>query len=229
MAASAHGTVMQTLFQPIVTTLLDELFRDAERTDAPLMAQLHAMPADARDALMADYKRLYGAAKGAYLPISRAAGVLLYMLARARDARLIVEFGTSFGISMIFLAAALRDAGGGRLITSELEPSKAARAKANLERAGLADLVELRVGDALDTLADVPGPIDLVYLDGAKALYRPILDRLEPALADRAVIVADNIDMVEQVASYTSHVRDPAQGYVSTRAANDLEISLRTR
>ncbi|MCE9577913.1 MAG: class I SAM-dependent methyltransferase [Deltaproteobacteria bacterium] len=219
---------MQTLFQPIVTTLLDELFRDAERTDAPLMAQLHAMPADERGALMADYKRLYGAAKDAYLPISRAAGVLLYTLARARDARLIVEFGTSFGVSTIFLAAALRDAGGGRLITSELEPSKAARAKANLERAGLADLVELRVGDALDTLADVRGPIDLVYLDGAKALYRPILDRLEPGLADRAVIVADNIDMVEQVESYTSHVRDPAQGYVSTRV-NDLEISLRIR
>jgi predicted O-methyltransferase YrrM len=84
-----------------------------------------------------------------------------------------VEFGTSFGISTLHLAAALRDNGGGRLITSEFEPSKVARARRNLEAGGVADLVEIREGDALQTLAaDLPETIDLVLLDGAKALSR---------------------------------------------------------
>ncbi|MGG2362426.1 O-methyltransferase, partial [Salmonella enterica] len=82
---------------------------------------------------------------------------LLYMLARAGRTRAIVEFGTSFGISTLHLAAALRDNGGGRLITTEFEPSKAAQARRNLDAAGLADLVEIREGDALQTLAgDLP-------------------------------------------------------------------------
>ncbi|MCQ4380070.1 class I SAM-dependent methyltransferase, partial [Clostridioides difficile] len=78
-------------------------------------------------------------------------------LARSGGARSIVEFGTSFGISTLHLAAALRDNGGGRLVTSEFEPSKGVRARANLAAAGLADLVEIREGDALRTLAaDLP-------------------------------------------------------------------------
>jgi predicted O-methyltransferase YrrM len=227
---AAHATAMQTLLQPHVSALLDELFVDAAHADAPVLARLHALAPDERAALMTDYKQLYGAARDAYLPVSREAGVLLYTLARARDARVIVEFGTSFGISTIYLAAALRDAGGGRLVTTELEPTKAARARAHLARAGLAELVEIRIGDALETLADPPGAIDLVYLDGAKPLYRPVLARLEPQLARRAVIVADNIDMVELVADYTRYVRDPASGYVSSRVVvgEGLEITLRT-
>ena len=222
---------MHTLRNPAVAALLDELFADATRADAPLMARMQAMPADERRALLADYKALYGAAVEAYLPVSREAGVLLYQLARARDAHTIVEFGTSFGISTIYLAAALRDGGGGRLVTSELEPSKAARARANLERAGLADLVEFRVGDALDTLRPKPGdaPIDLLYLDGAKALYREVLELVERQLADRAVIVADNIDMAELVAPFTSYVRNPDNGYLSNRVVigEGLELTLR--
>ena len=81
------------------------------------------------------------------LPVSRATGALLYMLARSCRARSIVEFGTSFGISTLHLAAALRDNGGGRLITTEFEPSKIARARANLMEGGVMDLVEIRAGD----------------------------------------------------------------------------------
>jgi predicted O-methyltransferase YrrM len=219
---------MHTLTQPHVAALLDELFADAERADAPLMAQMQALPAAERAALLADYKRMYGAAKDAYLPVSREAGVLLYSLARARGARTIVEFGTSFGISTIYLAAALRDAGGGQLITSELEPSKVARAEANLRRAGLAEWVEFRTGDALETLAGLTDDIDFLYLDGAKGLYRPVLGLVEPRLASGAVIAADNIDMA-LAAPYTAYVRDPANGYASTRVVvgEALEITVR--
>ena len=108
------------------------------------------------------------------------------MLARSAQARTIVEFGTSFGISTLHLAAALRDNGGGRLIGSEFEPSKIARALANLGAAGLSDLVEIREGDALQTLArDVPDLIDFVLLNGAKSIYSPILSLLEGRLRGR--------------------------------------------
>jgi predicted O-methyltransferase YrrM len=221
---------MDTLLQAHVSSLLDELFADAERADAPIMAQMDALPAGERTAMLADYKRMYGAAKDAYLAVSREAGVLLYSLARARRARTIVEFGTSFGISTIYLAAALRDAGGGQLITSELEPSKVARAEANLRRAGLSEWVEFRTGDALHTLADLPDEVDFLYLDGAKSLYRPVLALIEPRLAPGAVIAADNIDMAALTAPYTAYVRDPRNGYASTRVVvgEALEITVRT-
>jgi predicted O-methyltransferase YrrM len=229
MADRVQFACMHTLTQPHISSLLDELFADAERADAPLGAQLQALPPAERTALLADYKRMYGAAKDAYLPVSREAGVLLYSLARARRARTIVEFGTSFGISTIYLAAALRDGGGGRLITSELEPSKVARAQDNLRRAGLTEWVEFRTGDALETLAQVPDAVDFLYLDGAKSLYRQVLGLVEPRLAPGAVIVADNIDMVALVAAYTAYVRDPANGYASTRivVGEGLELTVK--
>ncbi len=128
------------------------------------------------------------------LAVSRETGTLLYMLARSCRARTIVEFGTSFGISTLHLAAALRDNGGGRLITSEFEPSKVARARDNLTAGGLIDLVEIREGDALQTLkVDLPDTIDLLLLDGAKALYPGESSSLvESRLRPGALIVADD-------------------------------------
>jgi predicted O-methyltransferase YrrM len=221
---------MNTLQRPDVAALLDELYADARRKDPPVLNRLRALDEAERKALFADYRRMYGEAREVYLPIDRAAGELLYLLARTRGARSIVEFGTSFGISTVFLAAALADNGGGRLVTSELEPTKAARARENLARVGLAELVELRVGDALETLADVPGPVDFVYLDGAKSLYRPVLQLVEPRLAPRAVVTADNIAMADAVASFTGYVRDPANGYLSLAVpvGDGLEVAVRT-
>ena len=142
-----------------------------------------------------DYRDFYGRLKDLPLPVSRETGALLYMLARGCAAQTIVEFGTSFGISTLHLAAALRDNGGGRLITSEFEPSKVARARENLTAGGLADLVEIREGDALQTLGvDLPETIDLLLLDGAKALYPEILSLVESRLRPGAFIVADNAD-----------------------------------
>lgn len=113
------------------------------------------------------------------------------MLARACKACSIVEFGTSFGISTLHLAAALRDNGGGRLISTEFEPSKIAQAQDNIAAAGLSDLVEIRAGDALQSLStDLPDHIDLVLLDGAKPLYPKILALLEPRLRSGAMLVA---------------------------------------
>ncbi|MBY6000444.1 O-methyltransferase [Tritonibacter mobilis] len=147
------------------------------------------------------------------------------MLARSSRAMSIVEFGTSFDLSAICLASALRDNGGGRLVTSEVEPSKIARARINLTDAGLADLVEFRDGDALDTLSrDLPYSVDLLLLDGAKALYPNILDLVAPRLHAGALIVADNSDFCPH---YLERVRSPDSGYLSVSFANDVELSIR--
>ncbi|MGY3240350.1 putative O-methyltransferase YrrM [Bradyrhizobium sp. USDA 4448] len=172
-----------------------------------------------------DYRDLYARLKDAPLAVSRETAQLLYMLARSSRARAIVEFGTSFGISTLHLAAGLRDNGGGRLITSEFEPSKAARARENLSAGGLIDLVEIREGDALKTLsADLPERIDLVLLDGAKALYPEILDLVEDRLNPGAIIVADNADFSPD---YLARVRASDSGYMSTPFAEDVELSVR--
>jgi predicted O-methyltransferase YrrM len=172
-----------------------------------------------------DYKTFYARLKDVPMPVTRETGALLYMLARSIDARSIVEFGTSFGLSTMHLAAALRDNGGGRLVTSEFEPSKVSRAAANLADAGLADLVDLREGDALQTLArNLPDRIDLLFLDGAKALYVDILDLVEPQLRLGAAIVADNASFYPP---YLDRVRDTGNGYMSMPFGTDVELSIR--
>ena len=134
-----------TLTQPGLSSLIDRLFAEAD------LAEDARLPAATDD--RADYRQYYGQLKDQPLPVSRATGKLLYMLARSVRARNIVEFGTSFGISTLHLAAALRDNGGGRLIGSEFEPSKRKRARSDLSAGGRSDLVAIREGDALETLA----------------------------------------------------------------------------
>lgn len=204
-----------TLHSPPVASLLTHLFADARKTDAAVLAPFSALPADERRArLDRDPRAFYASVAEAYLPVSEELGRLLYALARARRARTVVEFGTSFGISTVHLAAALRDNGGGQLITTEYEASKARRAKEHLTRAGLVDLVEFRVGDALETLrADVPDGVDLVLLDGAKPLYLPLLRLLEPKLGPGAILVADNVTMSPE---FAAHLARPEHGYVTT-------------
>ena len=196
--------------------LLSRLFADAEVADAAALAPFRALsPAERTEmlrTLQTEHRAFYTKMANAYLPVSPELGRLLYVLARTKPARTIVEFGTSFGLSTIHLAAALRDGGGGRLITTEFEPSKVARARVNLVEATLADLVEFREGDALETLRrDVPKDVDLVLLDGAKSLYVPVLQLLEPSLAPGALIVADNVTQTPEFAAY---VNDPKNGYV---------------
>ncbi|AWB07266.1 methyltransferase (plasmid) [Azospirillum humicireducens] len=214
-----------TLTTAPLAPLLDRLFAEADAATSPALA---GIPRAEREQLMhsrTEYLTLYGLLKDLWLPVSRKTGVLLYSLARSMNARGIVEFGTSFGISTLHLAAALRDNGGGRLIGSEFEPSKVARARRHLAEGGLADLVEIREGDAVKTLAgDLPEPVDLLLLDGAKALYGDILALVEPRLRPGALIVADNAD---HSPDYLARVRSPGGGYLSVPFGGDVELSMR--
>ncbi len=219
---------MTTLTTSPLAPLLDRLFAEAAASSPMTSPAAAALTAEDHDRLMrskTDYRDFYGHLKDYPLAVSRETGALLYMLARSSRARSIVEFGTSFGISTLHLAAALRDNGGGRLITSEFEPSKVARARDHLTAGGVIDLVEIREGDALQTLSvDLPDTIDLLLLDGAKALYPEILNLVESRLRPGAFIVADNADYSPD---YLARVRSPASGYLSTPFADDVELSMR--
>jgi predicted O-methyltransferase YrrM len=219
---------MTTLTAAPLAPLLNRLFEEADAASAEIDSAVADLSDQERARLMRSktgYVDLYGRLKSAPLAISRATGALLYMLARSCGARTIVEFGTSFGISTLHLAAALRDNGGGHLITSEFEPSKVARARDNLAAAGLIDLVEIREGDALRTLSiDLPETVDLLLLDGAKALYPEILSLVESRLRPGAFIVADDADYSPD---YLARVRSPAKGYMSTPFGEDVELSMR--
>ena len=152
-----------------------------------------------------------------YIPISREQGEFLYVTARAANATTIVEFGTSFGISTIYLAAALKDNGGGCVVSTELEPNKCRQAAANLRQAGLSEYTELRQGDALETLTDLSGPVDLVLLDGWKDLYLPVLELIKPALRPGAVVLADNIFTFRKaLRPYVEHMQCGTSGFIST-------------
>ena len=215
---------MTTLTQ--MAPMLDRLFTLCDEA-RPVLS---SFPASERERLMrskTEYLELYSHLKAFPLAVSRETGALLYMLARSSGAKTIVEFGTSFGVSTLHLAAALRDnwGNGGRLITTEFEPSKAERAQEHFVAGGVSDLIEIRLGDALQTLAvDLPETIDLVLLDGAKALYPEVLALLESRLRPGALIIADNADYAPD---YMARVRSPANGYLSVPFGEDVELSIR--
>jgi predicted O-methyltransferase YrrM len=168
-------------------------------------------------------------ARNIYMPISHEQGELIYLLARSLGATRVVEFGTSFAISTLYLAAAVRDNGGGVVIGSELEPSKHARAVANLKEAGLSDIAEVRLGDALQTLRELPEPLDLVLLDGWKDLYLPVLELVKPRLRKGAVVLADNIfTFRKSLRPYVEHVQSGANGFESAtlRISDGFELSV---
>jgi predicted O-methyltransferase YrrM len=177
-------------------------------------------PAAARSEALQDF----------YIPISAEAGKLLYALIRGSRPETVVEFGTSFGISTIYLAAAVADNGTGHVISTELSPKKAAAARANLEDAGVGAHATILEGDAQQTLADVPGPIGLVLLDGWKDLCLPVLRLLEPRLTPGALVIADDMTHAS-LAEYLDYVREPANGYVSISfpVEDGLEISTWTQ
>ncbi len=155
--------------------------------DAMLLAQLDALwqAGEANDARETDRRRRM-------LNVTPDTGRLLWILARAARATRILEVGTSNAYSTIWLADAAR-ATGGRVTTLEREPAKVALASENLARAGLADWVEVREGPAAETLPELPGPFDLVFLDADRPSYLAYLDLVVPRLVPGGLLVADNV------------------------------------
>jgi len=139
-----------------------------------------------------------------------------YQVCRALGARRVVEAGTSFGVSTLFLAAAIRDnlrqiGGNGVVIGTEYEPQKARAARAVFAEAGLSHFIELREGDLRDTLVDVDPPIDFLLIDIWTPMARPALELLAPRLRDGAVVICDNTEQFRDAyREYFEFVDNPA-------------------
>jgi predicted O-methyltransferase YrrM len=162
----------------------------------------------------------------AYIPVSEEFGRFMYLTALSRGARNIVEFGSSYGISSIYLAAAARETGG-FFTGTEKDADKAQVAIANLSDAGLSRWSDIREGDALESLAPLEGPVDFLFLDGWKDLYIPVLQLIEPKLSPGAVIFADNIRSFRKTLKpFVDYVSDSANGYETSLLGIGSGVSL---
>jgi predicted O-methyltransferase YrrM len=216
-------TRINTLHDPRVAAALDRLFRAAEQDGVARRQVFATWP----DGFATATPQEHADAKAqVYMPISPQGGQLLYTLIRAARPATVVEFGTSFGISTLYLAAAVRDNGSGRVIGTELSAGKAAAARRTFVEAGLDDLITLLEGDARDTLDGVGESVDFVLLDGWKDLCLPVLRLLEPRLPAGTLVVADDVDLAD-LRPYLDYVRDPHNGYQSVTfpEGEGMEIS----
>lgn len=213
-----------TLQDPRIVTALDRMYTEAKNQMSLLREKREelgrAMTTEERTEAMSEF----------YIPVTPEAGRLLYALVRATRPATVVEFGMSFGISAIHLAAAVRDNGDGRVVTTELSETKIAAARSTFAETGLDDVITILEGDALCTLADLDGKVDFVLLDGWKDLYLPVIELLEPRLSAGALVVADNTSAAD-TQPYLERVRNPDNGYVSfnflVRDSDSMEISCR--
>jgi predicted O-methyltransferase YrrM len=163
------------------------------------------------------------------LAIGPATATLVSTLIEESEARAILEVGTSYGYSTVWLAEAAR-ATGGVVTTLELQPRKVEYARAQMAKAGLAEFVDFKVGDALATLKQLPGPFEFVLLDLWKDLYIPCFDLIHPKLANGALIVADNMLHPERARreanNYRARVRAaPGMTSVLLNVGHGIELS----
>jgi predicted O-methyltransferase YrrM len=149
-------------------------------------------------------------------------GALLRVLATAINATRILEIGAAIGYSGIWLAGALPP--GGMLLTMEMDPARARRARDNFARAGLADRANVMVGNAALLVAKVSGPFDMIFQDGDKQLYSPLLDRLVGLLRPGGLLVTDNVLWGGNVVP--GFADPPAHDMADTRAISDYNERL---
>jgi predicted O-methyltransferase YrrM len=167
--------------------------------------------------------------------LDRGKAEFCYQLCRANDARRVVEVGTSYGVSTLYLAAAVRDnvrAGGGHgvVIGTEYEPAKASAARAHFEQAGLDPFIDLREGDLRETLKQIDGPVDFMLVDIWIAMARPALQLVAPRLRPGAIVICDNTERYRaEYADYFAFLNDPANGFLTMTLPFDggLEFSVR--
>ena len=167
------------------------------------------------------------------LAVGPATGQLMNLMIKEAESRLILEIGTSYGYSTVWLAEAARQTGG-RVITLELHAEKQQYAREQLDRAHLSEFVEFRLGDAIKSLAEIETNVDFVLLDLWKDLYVPCFELFHPRLNPGALVVADNMTYPESARSHASvyrkHVRArPDMQSMLLPVGSGLEVSRYTR
>mgnify|MGYP003627212033 FL=1 len=178
---------MITATQNSITTTLSELYNDAKNDKTRIIKGL--VKSIIRPMQPEDFKH-------AYLSITEEQGLFLVELIKKNKLKNIVEFGTSFGISTLFLAQGALETKG-RIITTELIASKAEKAMENFKKAEVSNIIDVRIGDAMQTLQNHKEPIDLLFLDGWKDLYQPLFNMLESNFHTNTIIYVDNANMSE--------------------------------
>jgi predicted O-methyltransferase YrrM len=207
----------QSLAMPLVDPVIERVLADFERRaeEEHRRAAVPGSPEVNRDDLL--------------LSVGREAGTLLYLLATGGQARRILELGTSYGYSTVWLGAAAR-ATGGKVLSLELKDFKIEHARQALTRAGLSTRVEFHAGDCLESLKKLPGPFDFVLLDVWKDLYLPCFELVHPKLAPGGVICADTMIRPESARphadAYRKRVREAGDmDSVLVDVGNGIEIS----
>jgi len=218
---------MSVLDDPTLERLLTRLHEQSDRQ----REAMHAFYAAARD----DATAIKEFRSDKLVALDRDKAEFCYQLCRASNARRIVEIGTSYGISTLYLAAALRDnqrAGGGdgRVIGTEYEPGKARAARQHFEEAGLTPFIDLREGDLRETLKQIDDPVDFVLVDIWITMARPALELVARHLRLGAIVVCDNTEQHRgDYADYFAFLNDPANRFRTMTLPFDggLEMSVR--
>jgi predicted O-methyltransferase YrrM len=221
-------TVMQ---DPALQRLLGDLHA---RSDAQIVA-LRELEARRDGPNPPDRRELKQLLSDKFVALDRDKAEFCYQLCRATNARRIVEVGTSYGVSTLYLASAVRDnvrAGGGDgvVIGTEYEPHKAAAARANFQQAGLSPFIELREGDLRETLRMLEGPVDFLLVDIWVSVARTALELVAPRLRPGAIVICDNTELHRaDYADYFAFLNDPANGFstMTLPFQGGLEFSVR--
>jgi predicted O-methyltransferase YrrM len=204
------------MIEPKLRALLDRLHAQSEAQDPALGAYFSKrfQAGDFDRFSFDDDANRFLADK--FVALERDKAEFCYLMCRSLGARRVVEAGTSFGVSTLYLAAAIKANGGGVVIGTEYEPKKAAAARALFAEAGLSDVIDLREGDLRETLRDPGGKVDFMLVDIWVAMARPALELVSPFLRPGAAVVCDNTgQFAEAYADYFAFIRDPANRFAT--------------
>jgi predicted O-methyltransferase YrrM len=221
----------QLRFGSPIDDLLDRLYAQHAAQDAAIASYFAARAAEGPVDWIRFDERTNEFLKDKLVALDRAKAEFCYQVCRALGAQRVVEAGTSFGVSTLFLAAAVRDNGGGIVIGTEYEPEKAAAARRHFTEAGLATFIELREGDLRQTLGTVDAPIDFMLVDIWTPMAQPALSLVAPSLRNAAVVICDNtLQFREAYTEYFRFVNDPRNGFrtMTLPFEGGLEFTVRT-
>jgi len=208
--------IFDTLSDAMASETLKRLHRQAGKLDAGLIVRFARLAPRILTKRSVPWNQLERDFDTDFLAVEPDYGVFCYQMARALRARRIVEFGTSFGLSTIYLALAVRDNGGGEVIGTELVPAKAEKARDHLREAGVEQYVDIRVGDVRETLSTLDGEVDMHLNDGFPHLALPVLQRVAPLMRSGAVALNANTGyMPADHTDYLAWVRNPGNGFCS--------------